>query len=1004
MSHVRRTSLGALLLLLAPAALHGQGTGTVRGRVTVAGSGVAVPGAQVTVEGTTLGAAVRDDGTYVIAAVPTGRQVVVARRIGLTAARQEVVVPAGGTVTADFAMREAAVTLNEVVVTGTAAPTSRRALGTSVATVDSAALSHTAAVSVDQALQGKVAGAQITQNSGNPGGGGITVRMRGTSSFISGSDPLYIVDGVIVDNSSSSLRDLGARSNVQNRLADINPADIERVEIIRGAAAAALYGSRANNGVVQIFTKRGRPGKPRVSLSTRYGTSELRKRLALNQYPFDAAGNPVTRFDYQDALFQTGQQTEVNLGIDGGNEQTTYYVNGAYNDETGIMRSTSSTRRSARVNLTQQVFPRLKLDFGANFVNTQNQFQVNGEGNGVLTAVLFAPTSFSFFPVNGVYPTPASIVNPLLALDRFRNPQDIDRFIGSTHARLQALDNLSLDYTLGYDGYTLEQSEFYPRGAFPSGVAATGLSANALRRSRILNQDGVATLTTAPATSLHLTTSLGFNFTNQQIRTTSAAATGLIPIGELVSAGSVPSATQSLVELLTLGFYAQQQVAFREKLYLTGALRADASSTFGPNERWQLFPKISASYVLSEEGWFSGMTDRFLSSARLRAAYGEAGNQPSILNAYQRYDDYIPVSFDSRPGLINSVTLGNANLEPERQKEFELGADLGFAQDRVSAEATYYDKRVDGLLFFRPVATSTGYARQFDDIGAVSNTGWELLLRTINLERPRFRWESTVTYSRNKNRVERLDIQDFQSASGYPNRIREGEPVGVFYGAYAARNCVTGAFLLDSLGRLRPSNTLPAAVADRQALSGGSCNDSTNKVLGDPNPDWLGSLLNEFTVARNLRFRVLLDGSFGNDVMNLTKRIQDLGAASNSPEAERELLPVGDPRRLPNGYLARRLSIFGEYVEDGSFVKLREVSASYLLDQPFVRRVIPSGLELTLSGRNIYVWTDYSGFDPEVNVFGQNPERVGSTAADRGFDFGSYPIPRTWSLTARFTY
>jgi outer membrane receptor protein involved in Fe transport len=760
---------------------------------------------------------------------------------------------------------------------------------------------------------------------------------------------------------------------------------------------------------VQIFTKRGRPGRTRVSLSTRYGASELRKRLALNQYGFDAAGNAVTRYDYQDELFRTGRQSETNLSLDGGNEQTTFYINGSWTDETGIMRSTSSTRRSGRVNLSQQVFPRFKLDLGANFVNTQNQFQVNGEGNGVLTAVLFAPTSFSFYPVNGVYPTPASIVNPLLALDRFRNPQDIDRFIGNAHGRFQLLDNLAFDYTLGYDGYTLEQSEFYPRGAFPAGVAATGLSANALRRSRILNQDGVATLTTAPNASLNLTTSVGFNFTNQQIRTTSAAATGLIPIGELVSAGSVPSATQSLVELLTLGFYAQQQVAIGEKLYLTGALRADASSTFGPNERWQLFPKVSASYVLSEDDWFRNSAGRLLSSARLRAAYGEAGNQPSVLNAYQRYDDYIPVSFDTRPGLINSVTLGNENLKPERQKEFEFGADLGFAQDRASAEITYYDKVVDGLLFFRPVASSTGYSRQFDDIGSVSNKGWELLLRTINFDAPRLRWESTVTYSRNRNRVERLDIQDFQSASGYPNRIREGEPVGVFYGAYAARNCQTGAFLLDSLGRLRPSNTLPdpataAGLAARQALSGGSCNDSVNHVLGDPNPSWLGSLLNEFTIARSLRFRVLLDGSFGNDVMNLTKRIQDLGAASNSPDAERELLPIGDPRRLPTGYLARRLSIFEQYVEDGSFVKLREISASYTLDQPFVRRVIPSGLELTLTGRNLYVWTDYSGFDPEVNVFGQNPERVGSTAADRGFDFGSYPIPRTWSIAARFTY
>src|SRR5215213_2872890 len=243
----RRLSLvaSALLLAVAPAAAWAQGTGTVRGRITFATGGQGVAAAQVTINNTTLGAVTRDDGEYVIAGVPAGRQVVIARRIGLTPERREVIVVSGQTVTADITLREAAVQLNEVVVTGTAAPTARRALGTSVASVDSTLLRRADAVSVDQALQGKVAGAQITQNSGNPGGGGISVRLRGTSSFISGSEPLYIVDGVIVDNSSAELRSLGARGNVQNRLADINPADVERVEIVRGASAAALYGSRA---------------------------------------------------------------------------------------------------------------------------------------------------------------------------------------------------------------------------------------------------------------------------------------------------------------------------------------------------------------------------------------------------------------------------------------------------------------------------------------------------------------------------------------------------------------------------------------------------------------------------------------------------------------------------------------------------------------------------------------------------------------------------------------
>ncbi|MFN2398058.1 MAG: TonB-dependent receptor domain-containing protein [Gemmatimonadaceae bacterium] len=1000
-------SLALALLALAPTLLAAQdvGNGFVRGRVTDAASGQPVASVQLRVSGTTLGALSSPDGEYIIAGVPAGAHTIIARRIGYAEVRREVTVAAGQTATLDFTMSATAVTLGEVVVTGTAGPTEKRAVGTSIGSVDSSTIQRSSATTLDQALQGKIAGAQIVQNSGNPGGGGVTVRLRGTSSFISGSDPLYIIDGVIVDNSSATLRDLGSRSNVQNRLADINPADIERIEVIRGAAAAALYGSRANNGVVQIFTKRGSAGRTRITFQTRASTSEIPRTLGINNYQFNAAGQPVTRLDLQDLIFRDGSTLENNLSLEGGSEQTRYYLNGTWTEEDGILRSTSSSRKGGRLNLSQRIHPKLNIDLGANFVNTHNEFQVNGEALGVLTAFLFNPTTYNPAPVDGVYPfAPVLNPNPLLQLDRFHNPQDINRFIGSAQAHWNPLSQLTVNYTFGYDGYSLEQSEFFPRGAFPGGTAATGLAANAIRNSRILNQDAVANLLSRWS-DLQFTTSGGVNYTEQRIRTTSAAATGLIPIVEVVSAGATPSAFQSIVDLKTLGFYAQEAIAWRDRLYLTGAVRWDASSTFGPAERWQVFPKASVSYVVSEEPWFrSFVPANSVSSLRLRSALGYAGNQPSVINAYSRFDDYVSVSIDGKPGLVNSVTLGNENLKPERQREWEVGADLGFLNDRASVEATYYDKLVKDLLFFRPVALSTGYSRQFASIGAMSNKGLEVLLRTINVDQPAWKWDMTVAYTRNRNRVESLDIPDFQSQSGYPNRVKEGDPVGVFYGTYAARHCVTGEFLLDSLGLLRSSTNLPANIDTRRALSGGTCNDSTARVLGDPNPDWLGSWLNEFSIGRKLRMRVLLDGSFGNDVMNLSARIRDLGAALNSPEAERELLPFGDPRRLPAGYLARRLPIFSEYVEDGSFIKLREISASYLFDDPWVTRWLSQGIELTLSGRNLYTWTDYTGYDPEVNVFGQNAERVGSTAADRGFDFATIPIPRTWSIGARFTY
>ncbi len=996
----------ALGLLVAPLTMQAQAaTGTIRGKVTEASSGRGLADAQIQVVGTRVGGLSQASGDYVLTGVPVGARVVQIRRIGFQPVNRTVQVLAGGTATADAALSVSAINLSEVVVTGTASPTEKRRVGTSIATVDSTVVSKAQAVTVDQALQGKIAGAQISQNSGGPGGGGMSVRLRGTNSFISGSDPLYIIDGVIVDNGSAQLADLGGRSNPQNRLADINPADIDRIEIIRGAAAAALYGSRANNGVVQIFTKRGLIGKPRVSFSTRAGVNELREAQPFNFYPYDVNGNPIARYDLQAEIFRRSPTFEQNLTIEGGNDQTRYFVSLNNTEDQGIIRSTESRRQGARLNLQQQLSSTLIANVSTNFVNTRNQFQAFGEQNdyGIMGSLFFAPTQYDFRPVNGIYPLPPALgTNPLLAIARIRNPQTINRFIGSAKLTWTPAPKLLVDYTAGLDNAAFEQRQFIPRGAvLGTAPLSTGQSQSVYQNTRVLNQDLVAGYSWNPGAEFEWKTTAGLNYTQQSINLTQSGANGLAPVGELVNAGSVKFGTQLITQLRTLGFFGQQELAAWNKLFLTAAVRYDASSTFAPAERWQAFPKFSASYVALEN------RPGLLNSVRLRSALGWAGSQPGAGNAYSQYVLYANTAFGGRPGFFNDITFGNESLRNERAREWELGTEIGGLGGRVGLEATYYDRLVSDLLFFRPLPTSTGFSRQFSPIGTMSNKGIELLLRTVNVDRKNLRWESTVTYTRNRNNVESLSIQDFQSAGGYPNRIRTGEPVGVFYGSYAARNCVTGALLTDSLGRLRRSNADLGTAAQRLAISGGTCNDSINKVIGDPNPSWLGSLLNEVTIGKKLRIRGLLDGSFGNDILNLSTRAQNAGIASNSKEYERELLPYGDPRRLAPNYNGRTQGIFEYWIEDGSFVKLRELSASYTLDWAPVKKVFRDGVDLTVSGRNLWVWTKYSGYDPEVTAFGTNAGGLGSvqtTAADRGIDFGAYPIPRTWSVSARFTY
>jgi TonB-dependent SusC/RagA subfamily outer membrane receptor len=859
---VRRLALAGLMAL--PTIAAGQtATGTVRGRVTDAASGRGIADAQVQVQDTRIGAITNANGEYTLLQVPAGPRVITVRRLGFQPMTQAATIAADATATVNFAVRESAVNLSEVVVTGSASPTEKRKIGTSIASVDSTAISKAYAVTVDQALQGRCRVRRSRRTPAVPAAVGFRCACAAPTRSL--PDPTHCTSSM-VSSSTTALRklaDLGGRSNPQNRLADLNPNDIERVEIIRGAAAAALYGSRANNGVVQIFTKRGAIGKPRFTFSTRYASNELREQQPFNFYPYDVNGLSVPRFNYQDDIFRRADTFENNLTVEGGNDQTRYFVSVNAASDDGIMKATSSQRRGARINLQQQLAPKLIANVTANYVATNNEQQAFGEQNdyGIMGSLFFAPTNVDFRPVNGIYPLPPALgTNPLLAIDRITNPQRISRFIGSTKLTWTPKPSLLFDYNIGIDTYGFEQDQFVPRNAvLGTAVLSTGRAQSVISNTRVVNQDGVGTWSYRLSDNLEARTTGGFNYTQQIVNTTNAVANGLAPVGELVGAGSVFSAGQSSIEMRTMGFYAQEEVAWNDRLFLTAAARYDASSTFAPSERWQLFPKFSASYVVTEnrQGSFNNL--------RLRSALGWAGSQPGLVNAYSQYVGFTQLPFAGRPGFVNDITYGNPALKNERAREWEVGGDAGFLSGRVGLEATYYDRLVSDLLFFRPLPSSTGFSRQFYPIGTMSNKGFELMLHTVNLDKSNFKWESTVTYAHNKNLVESLDIQDFQSAGGYPNRIRAGEPAGVFYGSYAARDCNTGAFLLDSLGRYRRSNQTAdmGTLEQRRAISGGTCNDSLNAVIGDPNPNWIGGFLNEFTIGKNLRFRVLLDACSG---------------------------------------------------------------------------------------------------------------------------------------------
>jgi TonB-linked SusC/RagA family outer membrane protein len=988
--------LGLLVLAAGPLSAQ-QTTYTISGRALDETSNAPLAGVQVSVRGTRFGALTNAQGRYsVLAQLAPGNYTLELQMIGRETVVRDVSLGTERAVSAgDVALRSVALSLEELVVTGTAAPTARRAIGNAVSSVSGPTINEAPAGTIDQALQGKISGAVIQSNTGTPGGG-VSVRLRGTSSIVSGAEPLYIVDGVIVDNNGDQQIDFGYRSNPSNRLADLDPNDIERIEVLKGAAAAALYGSRANNGVVQIFTKRGRAGRTQFTAETRITNSDLPKRidfaltpLALVTCPAGATPPCTTaaqRYDPQDLIFRSPWSNDSYLALSGGSDETQYYISGNWTDEKGIMIGSDHTKLNVRMNLDQRVNNWLSLGAGANYVKSKSNLLINGENGfgGVLTAIVFTPTTLNLAardPVTGVLINAASgtFPNPLIVMNEWSAPQENNRFVGSFSARANPFGSARIDYRLGYDRYELETDLTVPRGD-PNRLLGSAVSNN--RRNMLINNDLVGSYEYGFGQAVRMSTSAGANHTYQRVDQFNMSATDLTPFTLLVR-GANPSALEARIEAVTLGFFGQQQVSFNNRLYLTGAVRMDASSTFGEDERWQMYPKLSASWVLNEEPFFSNAVPSWLSELRLRAALGYAGNQPPLSEAYTRVPRYTQITNINRLGLVPLGTPGNPNLKPERQREWEAGFDISFMNQRIGAAVTYYDKYTKDLLLSRPFTPSAGYASVLDNIGELSNKGWEVEVSTVNMQRSRFGWNSKVIYSRNRNRIEALNVPAFML--GYTNLVAVGHPLGAHFTPAYLRDA-NGVIQTDSLGPRLETTPCPRDVTFDCPVAG-----STRRVTGNPWPDFTASLLNDFRIG-NFTASILFDGSFGAELWNQTQRIMNLSTIGAGPlydEVLRGEMTVAELNRIN--------SIWEYYLEDATYIKLRDFRVGFSTDAQWLRNVGASRAQFELVGRNLITWTDYSGYDPEINMFGLS-------TVERGTDFAVYPNPRTVGFSVRLTY
>ena len=980
----------------------------ITGKITEDASKAPIPGAGVKVQGTNFAVAANSDGTYSLTAnLAPGSYQLAVTFIGYKTSTKQITLGSNTNVSADFSMSQDAMGLDEVIVTGTSQGTTRKQLGNYITTVKGDDLVKAPTGNVLTSLQGKVAGAQISQNSGDPAGG-MSVKLRGISSANSSTEPLYIIDGVIVNNTTTRVTNTTANydggnfvgSIGQNRMVDINPADIERVEVLNGASAAAIYGSRANAGVIQIFTKKGVAGKTQVGFNSNLIISELRKKIEVNQSPVKfglgvdvltqdviatplaTITSPVTRYDYQDYIFRTAVGTDNNLSISGGSENTKVYSSFGYFNNQGIIKNTDFRKYTFRTNIEQKITDWARLSGGLNYV--KSAANEKPDGNSFFSPMNSVTIIGNFHDIwrrdangNLMAVGERGRVNPVSVIEDIKQKQEVDRIIANAALKLNPIKNLTIDFTLGVDNsmqngttyippYTYNVNPDFFGGGVTMNAAQNGYSSAASNKALLFNNEINATYQAQIFEKLTSVTQVGYSYQYERGQYALLQGRGLAPKITTVNGASTPlPGVDGRTELSISGAYVQQNFKYKDHLFVTGALRMDESSVFGVDERNQLYVKASVSYVPSSaDYWKNTSLSSWWDTFKLRAAYGQSGNLTGI-SAYERINAYSGQPFLGFTSLFTIGTLSNEAVKPERQDELEVGTDLGFLKNRLTLSFNYYNKKVKDLLLPQVIAPTEGFTSFLNNIGSLKNTGFEIILGGTPIKTNDFNWNANLIF--NKNRNEAYDIGAMRLLStnpGAPIGIIDGQPLGVFYGTYFARNA-DGSLVTNAAG-------IPQQARD-------GAGNPLRKVLGDPNPDFNWTIVNDFNYKK-FGLRVQLDGVQGSEVWNADWRTRQ--GVGNGKVAEQEQLG-----QLPRGYVAGVYAIEEWRIDDGSFVKLREVALSYNIGK--VKSI--SNMTVVLSGRNLISWDKYKGYDPELNSAGQ------STIL-RNIDFGSVPIPRTFSL------
>ena len=991
----QRTSLFALALVALGAAGASGQERQITGRVTSATNGEAIAGVNVSVTGAAFAAVTNGDGRYAISA-PAGAATLAFRRIGFK--RKEIPVPPGQA-TVDVQLQEDVFNLEAVVVTGQATGVERRNAATATTTVSGQEVSQVPSPALDRSLAGRIPGAIISQNSGAPGGG-TQIQVRGNNTVIGSPDPLFVVDGVLYSNASlptglfsvtrsSSNQGFGEQQDDPvNRLADMNPADIESVELLRGAAASSIYGSKAANGVLIIKTKRGQPGQARATITQRMGYSELQRGPATRQFslsdtfPYTSAriasymvGGQLPFYDHLKEVTDSkplGYETDIS--VTGGTENTSYFFGGGSKRDGGIVGNTFDERQNLRANIDQSFSHKLHLavSMGFNRTATDKGF-TNNDNNGasVTYAIAYVPGFVNLLPTAGTYPKPGIGYlgsNPLQTAALAKATETVYRFTGGGTLTWEALQTAHHRLQIvGAGGMDLFQQKAVvvspPELFFEQTQTNPGTSTRSNADSRQWNWNLNAIHSYVPATgALKATTSAGVQVEDRELSRERVVAKGLLPGQSNIDEASVLQGPfERNPKERTLAFYGQEEVlALQERLLLSGGFRAERSSANGDPNKYYLFPKASASYR------FPGLLGEG-SELKLRGAYGETGNQPIF---GQKFTPLATAVIGGVVGTVVGPTAGAPNIKPERLKEFEAGVDAQLWNGRASVEITGYTRHTYDLLLQATPAPFTGYGNRIFNGGVLWNEGLEIALGVTPVRTKNLNWVFRTNYTSLKNRV-----QDLPS----PDICKPGAQICGFRPPVAGFGLPYGEFFIQKgqpITQIIGTDTVPGG--------GGTL---ATRYLGQANPRFRWSFLNDVSYKR-LSFSMLWDWQFGGAEQNQTLSLYDCNGL-----APDQATVAGRAR-----YDACNVwGIATPFVQSTTFLKLREASLGVDLPEQWASRLGAHNARVSVTGRNLILVTDYFGYDPEESNFGQQ-------AVSRNIDLGPYPPMRSFffSITAGF--